>query len=446
MIQNDPLVVSRFLGSDSQSGQKLYSPLNYSESVKASPQTGKTTRIMIPRLVDASGAVLATSTRLDVIPPTWNARCGLGPTYVFEPQATVAGVPRLRWSPITGCDDRLVAILRGRAFAAGSGVGGKNVENGQYFEGEAAAIIRALLHAAALDGQATITDVAAWARDRRQRRPERILQAHSAGDWADDLIAYRMSASRTADNISSVVRRAFDCLADPRVLHACSPPPGTELDPEEWLTESGTIYLVGDSGSQASVAPLVTALIEDLVWRARRRAFAAIGGKADPPLWLLLDELCNIAPLPSTPSLMSEGGGSGIPTTILTQNNAQLAERFGDKAGEAISNAASVTILLGGGNDPKQLRDMQALAGKVTEVSHSHSWGAGRAVQYSEQIRREDLLDLAELRTLPLGRGLVLASNLPPFEVNLAAWWERADAADLQTSDAQFRAMIARAA
>ena len=50
--------------------------------------------------------------------------------------------------------------------------------------------------------------------------------------------------------------------------------------------------------------------MEDVVEAARRRAAASPGARLDPPLSLVLDEAANY-PLPS---LMSEGGGTGIST------------------------------------------------------------------------------------------------------------------------------------
>ncbi|MEV6524969.1 TraM recognition domain-containing protein [Longispora sp. NPDC051575] len=438
----DPLEMSRCLGVDAQSGETLYAPLNWAEVVRAPPQSGKTTQLVIPRILDTRGALITTSTRLDVVPPTWAARNAVGPTYIFEPQGTLPGVPRLRWSPIWGAENRLAAILRANGFAAAAGLSGGNVENGQFFTDAAAGVLRALLHAAALDGTATMTDVAAWGRNRRERRPERILHAHGASDWAEDLTSHRLSTSRTVDNVEVVVRQALDCFSDPRVLDACSPVRGQELDPLAWLAESGTIYMVGDRSSQASVAPLLTAMIEDIAWRATQKAFVAVGGKCDPNLVLLLDEIANIAPLPSAASLMSEGGGSGLGTSIIAQNDFQLLDRFGQYKGPALVLAGNVHVLLGGGTDVKALRDFQSLAGKIREAEHGTSWGSGRT-SHSAQVRREDLIDLAELHALPYGRALVIAGNLAPVEVITPAWFEREDALALRQSEKQFRDLIA---
>jgi len=77
---------------------------------------------------------------------------------------------------------------------------------------------------------------------------------------------------------------AFTALADPRVLDAVSPGPGDQLDPEQFLQQNGTIYLLGTATGAASTAGLVGALVEDVVEAARRIAARSPGAPAGPAL------------------------------------------------------------------------------------------------------------------------------------------------------------------
>jgi type IV secretion system protein VirD4 len=442
----DPLEVGRFLGTQTVSRQPLYLANEYTLLAAAPPRVGgKTTRHVIPRVADARGAVLTTSTRLDVAEVTYTRRAQFGPTYIFEPQGEIPGVPRMRWSPIEGADDQIVAMLRAQGFASGSGIGDESVENGRWFRDQAATILRALLHAAALDEHATMTDVLAWSQAPANSRPERILRHHGVTSWADRLARHRETTGRARDTVQSVVAGALDAFNDPRVLAACSPPRGTQFRPVDWLRESGTLYLVGTRDAQALIAPLLAAVSEDILYQAKKLALTAPGGRIEPALYCVLDEVANIAPLPSLSSLMNEGGGSGIAVDVFTQNLHQLLERWGDKGGRAISDSASARLIVGGSTDAAALRDMQALIGQVREVSSSNSWGGGRA-SVSESARREHLLDLADLRTLPEGRAIALVGTLPPVELDVPSWWERPDAGELRTGREAFQAMIAKAA
>lgn len=442
----DPLEVGRFLGTETVSRQPLYLANEYTMLVAAPPRFGnKTTRHVIPRVADARGAVLTTSTRLDVAEVTYMRRSQRGPTYIMEPQGEIPGVPRLRWSPIEGADDQIIAMLRAQGFASGSGIGDESVENGRWFRDQAATILRALLHAAALDEHATMVDVLAWSQAPSNSRPERILRHHGVSSWADRLARHRETTGRARDTVQSVVAGALDAFNDPRVLATCSPPRGTQFKPVDWLRESGTLYLVGVRDAQALIAPLLAAMCEDILYQAKKVALTAPGGRIEPALYCILDEVANIAPLPSLGSLMNEGGGSGIAIDVFAQNLYQLLERWGDKGGRAISDSASARLIIGGSTDAAALRDVQSLAGQVREVSSSNSWGGGRA-STSESVRREYLLDLADLRTLPEGRALALVGQLPPVELDVPSWWQRPDAGELTAGRDAFRRMIARAA
>ncbi|GAA3250671.1 type IV secretory system conjugative DNA transfer family protein [Dactylosporangium siamense] len=440
----DPLETGRFLGTDTLTGERLYLANEYSRLAAGVPRfSGKTSRIVIPAILDARGAVITTGTRLEAAEVTFERRRKVGPSYVFEPRGTVPGIPRLRWSPIDGAEDPTVAWIRANGFAAGAGLS-TGVENGEYFRQQAAMLIRALLHAAALDEHATMTDVLGWAQTPGDPRAERILRHHGVHAWADRLALHRESSGRGRESIQAVVSGALDTVSDPRVLAAVSPPRGEQFNAEQWLAEQGTLYLVGTRDAQASVAPLLAAISEDLLYRAREQSFLAPGGRLEPALYYIGDEISNVAPLTSLPSLMSEGGGSGVIVDVFCQNRHQLHDRWGRDGGAAIEASANCLMHLGGSADVQSLRDAQALAGQVREVSSSHSWGGGRA-SVSEQVRREHVLDLAELRTLPAGRAVALIGNLPPVELSVPAWYERDDAAALREDQAAFRGMLATA-
>jgi type IV secretory pathway TraG/TraD family ATPase VirD4 len=115
-------------------------------------------------------------------------------------------------------------------------------------------------------------------------------------------------------------------LADPRVLAAVSPSDEESFDPADFLRRRRTLYSLGAASGTSATAGLVSALIEDVVEVARRMAAASLGARPDPPLAFILDEAANY-PLPSLGSLMSEGGGTGIPTMVVLQSPAQARDR-----------------------------------------------------------------------------------------------------------------------
>src|SRR5690606_14234488 len=100
----------------------------------------------------------------------------------------------------------------------------------------------------------------------------------------------------------SVARNSLEATAEPHVLASTS---GDDLDIDAFLDTDSTLFVVGPSHYQAAVAPLIVALVDAIAQRAAETA-AAQGGRLARPLLLALDEVANIAPLPSLPSLVSE--------------------------------------------------------------------------------------------------------------------------------------------
>lgn len=431
------------LGRDATSGTELWASLEDSFLVLGPPRSGKGVSLVIPGVLGAPGAAVVTSTRPDVLRHTAGVR--VGPVEVFDPQGASHWPTRLRWSPVAGCEDPLIAIRRGRGFAAGAGFN-QATTDAEFWTASAAAVIRVYLHAAALGGR-TMADVIGWAARPQDAEPVRILRGCSdaAPGWAEDLASQGAFDARTRDGIWAGVRRAFDCLADPRVLDACSPRETEAFDAEKFLAESGTLYVVGSSGAQLSVAPLITALVEDLAERALQIAGAAPSGRLDPPLSLWLDEVANIAPLDSLPSLLSAGGGSGICTVVVLQSLAQARARWGADRADAMWDASTVRVVLGGLGHADDLTRISRLAGDIDEDVLSTSRGAG-GTSWSTSPRSRAVLPLERLRALAPGRAVILHRRTPPVEAQLEAWWDRRCAAEVDRALERNEALCGRAA
>lgn len=320
-----------------------------------------------------------------------------------------------------GCTDPLTAILRARALTAGAKL--SSLRDGEFWDAMAQAVVRCYLHAADLE-RLPVREVLAWVSRPADPAPVRILRSHAdaAVGWAEELAAQAAADHRQRDSVWAGVRRAFDALADPRVLDACSPDPSEAFDSGRFLDGNGTLYLVGSTGAQLSVAPLVAALIEDVVESARRRGTSSPAGRLDPPLLLLLDEAANIAPIPSLPSLLSDGGGSGITTVAVLQSLAQARVRWGDAHAETMWDAATIKVMLGGLAHAEDLLRISRLAGEIDERTETHTRGMnGKSV--STSLRRLPALPVEKLRGLPIGRALVLARRARPVEAVLTPFW-----------------------
>ena len=431
-----PADVGYLLGTGK--GGQVWATVEDSILLIGPPRSGKGLHVVINAILDAPGAVITTSTRPDNLTATLKARARKGKVAVFDPQQLAPGLPAgMRWSPVRGCQDPLTAMIRAKGLATATGFGG--VQDAGFWEGKTTAAIQGLLHAAALDGRGART-LYQWALNPTLAADAvRILSSHpgAAEGWADSLDAMVQADPRTRDSIWQGVSLAFSALADPRVLDAVSPAPGEEFDPESFLLGNGTLYLLATGAGAGAASALVAAFIEDLVETARKIAAHSPGARMDPPLLLALDEIGNLAPLPSLPTLMAEGGGTGITPLPVLQSLAQAREKWGENQANAIWDASIVKIILGGASNSRDLQDLATLIGDRDETTDSITTDAYGAHSSQRSIRRVPILPPDVLRTLPFGTGVVMLRTARPIITNLRPWPNRADSKQLRTDRAE---------
>ncbi|MFC8797022.1 type IV secretory system conjugative DNA transfer family protein [Promicromonospora sp. NPDC057138] len=426
-------------------GQGVWASVEDSLLVLGPPRSGKGLHMVVNAILDAPGAVVATSTRPDALTVTLKARERVGPVAVFDPQHLAKGLPAgLRWSIVRGCEDPLTAMIRATGLASATGLGGGGTENGGFWEGMTRSALQAMLHAAALDGR-TARDLFAWSNSPSAAEDAAaILASHpdAATGWGQSLESIIQADPRTRDSAWMGVKQALACLADPRVLDTVSPAPDESFDPQEFLRNNGTLYLLATGAGSVTSGPLVAAFIEDLVETARHLAAASPGARLDPPLLLALDEIGNLAPLPSLPTLMAEGGGTGLTTMPVLQSLSQARDKWGENAANAIWDAAIVKIVLGGSSSPKDLADFSTLIGERDEFTDTHTRGdhGSRSVQRS--VRRVAILPPQAIRMLPFGISLVLLRAAPPIIADLRTWTARPDAAQLTDDRTQVETLL----
>lgn len=344
------------------------------------PRYGKSSGLIIPNLFTWAGPAVVTSTRGDLLNATGNWRRQIaaqhgGDVYVYDPFASEPGIKTLRWSPLANCDDPAVAYRRVAAMTA---VLGRGISDGEHWRGGAAQILRAMFHAAALGGK-TLLDVRRWIAKKDPGPAVDILRETdhlaSAEMWADDLLAVDRSADKERSSFFSVARGCLDAAAEPHVADSCA---AVDLDVDHFLRTRSTLYIVGPSHYQEVLAPLIVGLVDSIAQRAAELA-AADGGRLTSELLLALDEVANIAPLRSLPSLVSEGGGRGIITMWAAQSLAQLRERYGADGQSAIVTATTAKIIYGGLSNGNDLRDISAWAGEIRESQATYRTGGPKS-------------------------------------------------------------------
>lgn len=427
----------------SSRGVECHASVEDSMVILGPPRSGKGLHLAIPMILDAPGPVLTTSTRPDNLTTTLRAREAKGPVAVFDPQGLAPGIPSAaRWSPIRGCEDPHIAMIRAKALTANASSG---TTDSNFWQASAEQAVRCLLHAAALIEGST-ADLYRWSLSSVEAREAVLtLESHprAAPAWDQALDSIVSADARQRDSVWAMVSIAFSALADPKVLDAVSPRPGEHFDPNTFLRNNGTVYLLGTSSGVTATGGLVGAFVEDVVEVARRIAARSASSRLDPPLSLVMDEAANY-PLPSLPSLMSDGGGSGISTIVVLQSLAQARAVWGENQASAIWDAAIVKSILGGGSNARDLEDLSKLIGLRDQQSTSSNRGSDGRRSTSTTMNKVPIMEPAALRTLPFGEALLLMKSAPPIALKLKPWTSRNDARTL-TADREGLEAIIRA-
>lgn len=406
-------------------GVEAWSSVEDSVVVLGPARSGKDLHVVVNVILDAPGAVISTSTRPDNIHQTMTARAAIGPVAVFDPQHLAGDIASgLRWSLTRGCDRPMTAMIRAAGLAAGTG---KGVEGGDFWQGQTEAALRALLMAAALDGRGA-ADLYRWSLTPASVQDAvAILDSHprAPSGWSTALNAVAESDPRQRDSVWLGVRQALAALGDPNVLAAVSPLADEQFDPASFIQSCGTLYLVGTATGAGAAANLVSAFIEDIVDTARQLASANAEARLDPPLTMMLNEIGNLAPLPSLPTLMSEGGGTGICTWAILQSLAQARLKWGEQAASTIWDASTTKIILGGGANASDLKDLSALIGERDETTWVESRGGDGTRSRSSSLRRIPVMEPGRLRTMPFGAAVLLLRSVPPAVLRMRPHTER---------------------
>lgn len=426
-------------------GTGVWASVEDSIMVIGAPRAGKGVHVVVPAILDAPGAVVCTSTRPDNLTITMRARRRIGPVAIFDPQHLAEGLPAgLRWSPIRGCESPQTAMIRATGLAAGTGLSAGGVDSGGFWEGKTRSALQALLHAAAIDNRQP-AELFRWTLDPTAAADAVAILTSSpqaATGWAESLNAMIDSDPRTRDSIWQGVSLALGSLADPRVLDAVSPGPGEGFDPESFIAQRGTLFLLATGSGAGASAALVAALVEDLIETARRLAAQSPGARLDPPMLLALDEIANLSPLPSLPTLMAEGGGSGITTMPVLQSLAQARDKWNEHQANAIWDASIVKVILGGASNSRDLQDLSALIGERDEFTDSVTLGDHGTRSNQRSVRRVPICPPDKIRRLPFGTGIVLLRSAPPIVADLHPWPKRPDASQLTADRAEIEALL----
>lgn len=390
-------------------------------------QSGKTTGLAIPAILEWPGPIVATSVKDDLATRTLAWRSSLGPVAVFDPTLS-SGLtvrpgpglrgPRSRWSPLSACES-WSAAQKMAAWLVESTPGRQGMADAAFWYTSAGKQLAPLLLAAHRSGM-TMSDVVRWTNTEDFNEPLRLLQLSGDDPAAISLGACAGRDERIRSSIGTTLETVLAPFEDPTVGVSTST---TDVDLAALLAGNGTLYLCGPTHEQHRVQGLFSALVSTVISTAISITSES-GRSLEPPLLLVLDEAANIAPIRDLDTLAATGAGLGIQLVTVCQDLAQLAARYDPDRARTIANNHRAKLLLSGVSDVGTLDLVSGLAGEqaVREESTTHDLrSGGRTRSVSTELRR--LAPTDELRRVPPGEGVLVYGHLAPVRLRLRPWY-----------------------
>ena len=402
-----------YLGVDQQ-GEWVTATPHSATLVLGPPRSGKTMDVEIPTIIAASGPVISTATKPEVMEATMFARGEIGDVWLFDPSGEYTELPqglrRLCWSPVAAASTWDAALLTSRAMTACTRVGAGTTNETHWTE-RAAALLAPLLLTANLTDR-PIEDVLRWTLRQDLVPAMEFLAEGQNAIAADVLVGIQRTDTRERSSIFSAASGVLSAYNSDGARHTAADP---NFDADAFVLSTDTIYITAPEHHQAFSAPLIVGMLEQ-VRHACYRA-AAKRYSAQRMLWVL-DEFANIAPIPDVLALASQAGGQRLDLMLGLQDLGQVASRYGQHVADAFMTLFQTKLILKGVSDPRTLEALSQVIGDYDREIISNSAGTsesgelfsppGKNESTSYQTHRQRIVAPSDIADLPDRHGLLM--------------------------------------
>lgn len=426
------------IGMSTVSGKPLYGSWEDTQFDIWGPRTGKTTSRAIPAVMDAPGAVVATSNKRDLCGATRDPRAQLGQVSVFDSEGVVGEPAGWWWNPLSYVTDDSKASRLADHFSFASRKAGDKGD--AYFDPAGRDLVADVMLGAALNNE-PVTTVYKWLVNRRAKTPVNALKAAGYDLQADRLVAAQTMSDKQQDGVYGTALKMVSCLTVRSIMPWINPvgPHDTRpvFDPDEFVQGPNTLYALSKEGTGVA-APLVTALTVAVVEAAEKLATSQPGGRLSIPMLCCLDEAANVCKWGNLPDLYSHLGSRGILIMTFLQSWSQGVDTWTSSGMRKMWSAANIKVYGGGVIEAEFLDSLAKVIGQFdrqtssTSTNNASQGSSSRSV--SQQTTRARILDIEDLAAMPRGRALVIASGAVPTIVRTVPWMARPDAGLIRAS------------
>jgi type IV secretion system protein VirD4 len=423
-----PLIVDRPMPGRVTLGQRgkdlLAAEEGQSVIVFGPTQSGKTSGLVIPALLEWEGPVVATSVKSDLLGPTLERREELGETWVFDPTQSV-DVERARATPLQSAETWEGALQAAHRIASSAKAAAGDLSDGSFWFANGEKLLAPLLFAANRAG-GTMETVVTWV----DEGPEAckgavlpILERSNEEAASRAFLATQNREERARSSVYTTTETMIAAYADPRVAEETA---GSDYTPERLLDGgANTLFLISPRSEQQRLQSVHSSLIEGLIAVVEEMSIKT-GRPILPRLLLALDEFPNTAPFPRADEVAATGSGLGIQMLTVLQDLSQLKARLGDRAASTVNNHRA-KIVVGGISDLETTDYFSRLAGTGKYAHRSTSSGRDRGGDSTtEGDTYRELAPQHLVRELESGVAMLAYGNLAAAQISLRPWFDAA--------------------
>lgn len=426
-------------------GERVWSSSEDATLRIGGPRTGKSLSLACHGL-DAPGALITTSTRLDLAEMVHQARSAHARVHIFNPADLGALGSTVRWRVLAGCESFITAQRRAADLVP------ESFGEGERWDAQARRVLALLLHAAALSDR-SMRDVIRWVSDptftARDEVIDALLLAGAGGkERAAAIRAFWATNERTRTSVTTTMALPLAWMSDDRAreLGDADPDDPGLVDVTAILVAGETLHLIGHEDNTA-LSPLIGALVAEIAHAARTLAGTQPGGRLDPPVTMLLDEAALVCPVPLD-RWTADMGGRGVTLHISVQSLSQLRQRWSDHGADTILANVATLLVFGGSPSAGDLRDLSLLTGEHRMRLLTPDHGATVPADAADPAYKwMPVLSAAGIRSLEPGQVLVLRRGLAV----IVAWaplvtqrrnWRQVDLLDVMVHQAGQAAVV----
>ncbi|HXL95700.1 MAG TPA: TraM recognition domain-containing protein [Streptosporangiaceae bacterium] len=386
-------------------------------------RAGKTTKRVIPAILDAPGAVLATTNKRDVSDATTALRSQRGRVWLFDPQGLASdGTPGFTYDPLGQVGDVSSAQKLAAIFEASAREPGARTDAHWDTAGRD---LLAWLFLAAASASLPTGQVWEWLANPDDAAPATLLRSAGHDGPATAVEGVLGQPDKMRGSTYGTAQRMARALVNPQLLAWVTPRAGLpSFDPAGFPASADTLYALSREG-EGSGGPFVAALTAHVCEAAERLAASSVTGRLAVPLTVELDEAANIVRWPELPKLYSHYGSQGILLHTYLQSWTQGAEAWGEYGIRAMWSAATIRVLGAGVADERFLSEFSSLIGDREEWVFQSVYTSSRGDrQRTHALRKERALAVSDLASLPKDRAIVFASGSRPVVIATVPWMD----------------------